>query len=176
MSGAGKTTLVSELHEFRDTLVLHIDDYIVERSKRYDTGHSEAMEYYALQWDVDGLVRQLFRPLHEGLRKLTLMKYDQEHDKVHKQMLDVSPCHVVVVEGIFLQRPEWRPYFDHVIYLDCPHSVRYERVLQRDTYIGDLEARLQKYRRRYWPGEDYYLKTVLPWEGADVIVTTNSDN
>lgn len=170
LSGAGKTTLVSHLSEEPTILVLHIDDYIVERAKRYETGQPESTEYYALQWDVSRLENELFRPLTEGVTELALPRYDHERDVIVEEVVDVSSAHTIVVEGIFLQRPEWRSYYDYVIYLDCPREVRYERALSRDTYIGDLTARLEKYKRRYWPGEDLYLQLVDPKRGADIVL------
>ncbi len=170
LSGAGKTTFMSELTRLPDLVILHIDDYIVERSKRYGTGHPEAMEYYEMQWDVAGLVSGLFQPLYEGESQLVLPKYAKEQDVITKQLVDVSKQSIVVIEGIFLQRPEWRAYFDYMMYLDCPREVRYERVLQRDTYIGDMEERLDKYRRRYWPGEEYYEKVTCPKRNANLII------
>ncbi|MCA0982030.1 kinase [Exiguobacterium aestuarii] len=170
LSGAGKTTFVSHLNGESDLLVLHIDDYIVERAKRYETGQSEPTEYYALQRDVSRLECELFRPLTEGVTKLILPRYDYERDVIVEEVIDVSSAHTVVVEGIFLQRSEWRPYYDYVIYLDCPRDVRYERVLNRDTYLGVPEERLAKYKRRYWPGEDLYLQLVDPKRGADIVL------
>lgn len=170
LSGAGKTTFVSHLSNEPSVHIFHIDDYIVERDKRYQTGQPESTEYYALQWDVSRLERQLFRPLHEGATKLTLPRYMYERDVITEEVVDVSSAHTVVVEGIFLQRPEWRSYFDYVIYLDCPREVRYERVLNRDTYLGDPAERLAKYKRRYWPGEDVYLQQIDPKRGADIVL------
>ncbi|WDH76458.1 hypothetical protein PTI97_02750 [Exiguobacterium marinum] len=92
-----------------------------------------------------------------------------ERDVIAEEKIDVSSAYTVVIEGIFLQRPEWRPYFDYVIYLDCPREVRYERVLNRDTYLGDPAKRLAKYKRRYWPGEDLYLQQIDPKRGADIV-------
>ncbi|WP_214785704.1 kinase [Exiguobacterium sp. s183] len=170
LSGAGKTTLVSRLSEEPTILVLHIDDYIVERDKRYETGQPESTEYYALQWDVSRLENELFRPLTEGVKELALPRYDHERDVIVEEVIDVSSAYTIVVEGIFLQRPEWRPYYDYVVYLDCPREVRYERVLNRDTYLGVPEERLAKYKRRYWPGEDLYLQLVDPKRGADIVL------
>lgn len=168
LSGAGKTTLVEQLHGIApNELILHIDDFIVERYRRYETGQPEAMEYYALQWDVELLVQTLFEPLSRGENRLTLPYYNRDRDEVVMRTIDVALDTLVLIEGIFLLRDEWRRYFDYIVYLDCPREVRYERVLNRDTYIGDLAARLDKYERRYWPGEAHYLKTVKPQDWAD---------
>lgn len=174
LSGAGKTTLVERLRGIApNELILHIDDFIVERYRRYETGQPEAMEYYALQWDVDLLVKVLFEPLSQGETRLTLPYYDRAEDTIVMRTLDVAPNALILIEGIFLLRDEWRRYFDYIVYLDCPRKVRYERVLHRDTYIGDLAERLDKYERRYWPGEAHYIKTVNPQAQADRIIRSS---
>ena len=161
LSGAGKTTLVERLRGISSNeLILHIDDFIVERHRRYETGQSESMEYYALQWDVKLLVNVLFEPLSRGETRLALPYYKRDTDEVVMRTIEIDKDTLILIEGIFLLRDEWRAYFDYIVYLDCPREVRYERVLNRDTYIGDLAARLDKYERRYWPGEAHYLKTV----------------
>lgn len=49
LGGAGKTTLVQQLkHDLNGIVTIHIDDHIVERKKRYHTGHDEWFEYYQL--------------------------------------------------------------------------------------------------------------------------------
>ncbi len=35
--------------------------------------------------------------------------------------------------------------------------------------LGDYQARLGKYKRRYWLAEDYYLNEEKPTENADYI-------
>jgi len=174
LSGAGKTTLVEQLRGTApNEVVLHIDDFIVERHRRYGTRQSEAMEYYELQWDVDLLVETLFKPLREGETTLTLPYYEQDRDEIVMRTIEVAVDALILIEGIFLLRDEWRAYFDYVVYLDCPQEVRYERVLHRDAYIGDLSERLAKYERRYWPGEAHYINTVNPQAQADQIVPSS---
>ena len=47
------------------------------------------------------------------------------------------------------------------------------RVLQRDTYIGEIKERLNKYSKRYWPAEKYYLEKQKPMERAHYILEFN---
>lgn len=50
LSGAGKTTLVNLLKSILDKpVIIHIDGHIVEKSKRYETGQEQWLEYYQLQ-------------------------------------------------------------------------------------------------------------------------------
>lgn len=177
LSGAGKTTLVQKLEqEFHKhgckVTIFHIDDHIVERKKRYDTGYEEWYEYYSLQWDVEWLRENLFERLHNNVGEITLPFYYKTSDTYSTNRIAIETDSIVLIEGIFLQRKEWRHYCDFVIYLDVTREKRYERVRNRDTYIGDEQEIVGKYNRRYWPGEDYYLKTENPLEQADMIWRT----
>ncbi|MEG0470857.1 MAG: kinase [Solibacillus sp.] len=167
LGGAGKTTLVNQLINIIDNVVIiHIDDHIVERGLRYNTGHDEWFEYYQLQWDTISLKESLFEKLHQNGKQLRLSFYNKEEDTSTIETINIPPNSIVVIDGIFLLREEWKAYYDYIIFLDCPKGVRYERVLQRDTYIGDLEERLRKYQNRYWKAEDYYIKKQNPMKLA----------
>lgn len=163
LSGAGKTTLAHQLKNSLDNVVIiHIDDHIVEREKRYNTGHDEWFEYYQLQWDTNYLKKHLYDKLHQNEKFLSLPFYNKEKDTFTQRTIKISPKSIVIFEGIFLLREEWKTYYDYVVFLDCPRKIRYERVLNRDTYLGNLEERLKKYQDRYWVAEEYYLKKQKP--------------
>ena len=171
LSGAGKTTLVQQLKGNLDNIVIiHIDDHIVERSKRYDTGQEQWFEYYQLQWDANYLKEHLFQKIQQNVSLLNLPFYHKEEDTHFNQIIHLSSNSIVLIEGIFLLRDEWKSFYDYVIFLDCPKEIRYERVLQRDTYIGDLDERLNKYKERYWVAEEYYLNKQKPLELAHCIL------
>ncbi|WP_339173796.1 kinase [Solibacillus sp. FSL R5-0691] len=170
LSGAGKTTLVKQLKGIlNNVVIIHIDDHIVEKSKRYGTGQEQWFEYYQLQWDTEYLKEQLFQKIQQNVQSLTLSFYQKEEDTHINKTINFSSNSIVIIEGIFLLRDEWRSFYDYIVYLDCPKEIRYERVLLRDTYIGDLVARLKKYKERYWVAEEYYLKKQQPFEQAHYI-------
>ena len=180
LGGAGKSTFVKSLeHELTTTnnkvVTFHLDDHIVERNKRYGTGHEEWVEYYTLQWDVDFLASDLFERLHTQCDTIILPFYNKVTDSISAQQFKVEPNSIILVEGIFLQRPEWKSFFDFVIFLDCPRKLRYKRVLKRDSYIGNQQEIFSKYKRRYWPAEKHYLDSVKPIRNADVVLTVAND-
>ena len=181
LSGAGKTTIVKSLEREISNrnckaVTIHIDDYIVERDKRYNTGFEEWYEYYYLQWNIESLTRHLFEGLLHNHHDLQLPFYDHSTDSLRMRALSIPASSIVLIEGIFLQRREWRGFYDYVIYLNCPREVRYERVLKRDSYIGDIQQRLNKYNKRYWPGEKHYLEVENPIEQADVVIDNLNTN
>lgn len=175
LSGAGKTTLVKKLeHELLNeskVIVIHIDDHIVERNKRYNTGHEEWREYYELQWDINLLRHHLFERLYQKAGNVKLPFYNHTSDSIMmKQVLVPTSC-ILLIEGIFLQRKEWKEFYDFIIFLECPREIRYERALNRDAYLGEYEARLRKYKKRYWPAEGHYFRAENPLENANIIFT-----
>ena len=170
LSGGGKTTLVNELKKTLDSIVIiHIDDHIVEKSKRYDTGQEQWFEYYQLQWDTEFLRERLFQKIHQNISSLYLPFYQKNEDTHINKTINLSTHDIVIIEGVFLLREEWKSFYDYIIFLDCPKEVRYKRVLQRDHYIGSLEERLKKYNTRYWVAEEYYIKTQNPFKLAHFI-------
>lgn len=177
LSGAGKTTITETITkeltcEGNKVVVIHIDDLIEERAKRYNTGYPEWYEYYFLQWDVQEIKEKLFEAVHKKLNHLHLKSYDKENDRCYMKSINIEQCKVLLIEGIFLHRKEWRDFFDYMVYLDCPKNVRSERVLQRDAYIGDMDERLNKYEIRYWAGEEYYLQEENPMQNADIVINS----
>ncbi|MCA1060496.1 AAA family ATPase [Rossellomorea aquimaris] len=171
LGGAGKTTFAKALKNKlkQKTTILHLDDYIVEKRRRYGTGEEEWYEYYALQWDIGTLQSSLFQKLHHTL-DVTLPFYDSFSDMIIKKDFIYDQNTIVLIEGVFLQRKEWRDFFDYVIFLDCTHEQRTERVIGRDLYLGDEKERVAKYERRYWKAEDHYLLHDDPIGRADHIV------
>lgn len=181
LGGAGKTTFVKKLKgelkdKGHDVITIHLDDHIVESNNRYKTGYEEWHEYYYLQWDIRLLQTELFQTLSNGKTLIELPLYDNTSDTISIKSVNISPTSIVIMEGVFIQRKEWRDYFNFVIFIDRTDSVRKERVLNRDQYIGNYHNRLSKYQRRYWIAEEKYIEMVDPKEKADVIYNSMNKN
>ncbi|MEO4053084.1 kinase [Solibacillus sp. CAU 1738] len=177
LGGAGKTTLVKEIeHELcrtHNVSIIHIDDHIVENSKRYNTDNEEWYEYYFLQWNVELIVEALFAKLRSNCTEILFPFYDKTNDKTFVKKIAIQTDSIIIIEGVFLQREEWNSFYDYVIFIDCPKVIRHERILKRDLYIGDSDAIVKKYKTRYWPAEDYYMKKVQPIKRANIVINTN---
>ncbi|MGG2937467.1 kinase [Bacillus pacificus] len=168
LSRSGKTTFVANLKENmkQESIpfhIFHIDDYIVERNKRYDTGFEEWYEYYYLQWDIEWLRQKFFRKLQNETR-LKLPFYNDEVDLCEMKKVQIPIVGVIIIEGVFLQRKEWRDFFHYMVYLDCPRETRFLRE------SPETQKNLSKFKNRYWKAEDYYLETELPKDRADVVI------
>lgn len=168
LSRAGKTTVVRGIkqgiiEEGKDVCVFHIDDHIVQRNKRYGTGFAQWYEYYNLQWDVAYLRHELFEKLRTA-PEINLGFYDSQQDGIVTKTVTVPGDSIAIVEGVFLQRKEWRQFFDVIVYLDCPRETRFQRE------SANTREQIGKFKERYWKAEEHYLETVDPLSNADMII------
>lgn len=176
LGGAGKSTIVNSLklqlqNENYPTYILHIDDFIHPKHIRYDNTKEEWYCYYNIQWRYDYLVEEILSPIKKGKTiNKTIELYNKENNKYLLQSLYIPYGSILILEGVFLQRKELKNYLDFVIYLDVPQDVRLNRVLIRDSYIGELEDIKNKYERRYFPAENKYLLEYSPIETADFVL------
>jgi uridine kinase len=167
LSRSGKTTFVNNLKQLLQeknvgVCIFHIDDYIVERKSRYNTAYEEWYEYYHLQWDVEWLKDNLFKQLKTA-KELNLLTYDNHSDTQNSQVVKLPDTCLIIIEGVFLQRKEWRSFYDYMIYLDCPRDKRFIR--ESDSTQNNIE----KFRNRYWKAEEYYLENEHPINQADLV-------
>ncbi|MCM3666191.1 kinase [Mesobacillus subterraneus] len=169
LSRSGKTSFVKRVASNLKDLgipfhVIHIDDHIVERAKRYNTGQEEWCEYYYFQWDVEWLKVHLFGKLLSA-DQIELPFYDDELDEQTSRVLHLTGKKVLIVEGVFLMREEWKNYFDFTVFLDCPRDVRFSRESAK------TQSNIEKFKKRYWKAEDFYLETVKPAENTDLVIS-----
>nr|WP_084158014.1 kinase [Bacillus manliponensis] len=168
LSRSGKTTCVKHLgkelekHEV-PYVIFHIDDYIVERNKRYHTGREEWFEYCYLQWDIDWLQDYFFRLLKIN-NEITLPFYKDETDTHETKCVTLPKTGIIIIEGVFLQREEWKSYFDFVLYLDCPKEKQFLRERK------ETQQNIKKFQERYWKAEEYYIQAVSPAKVANLVL------
>ncbi|KMP95758.1 MULTISPECIES: kinase [Bacillus cereus group] len=168
LSRSGKTTFVTNLKENmkQESIpfhIFHIDDHIVERNKRYHTGYEEWYEYYYLQWDIESLRQKFFQKLQTET-KLNLPFYNNVIDSCEMKKVQIPIVGVIVIEGVFLQRKEWRDFFHYMVYLDCPRETRFLRESE------ETQKNLSKFENRYWKAEDYYLESETPQKRANLLI------
>ncbi|MGG4167959.1 kinase [Rossellomorea vietnamensis] len=170
LSRSGKTTFVKQLsaelnEESLQYHIFHIDDFIVDRKRRYDTGLEEWQEYFQLQWDVTWLSKHFFQGLPD-MERVTLPYYDGATDTHETRTIQLPKEGLIIIEGVFLQRKEWKHFFDKVVYLDCPRETRFNRE------SNETKKNISKFKNRYWKAEDYYINQYNPREQADIVITT----
>lgn len=177
---AGKTTFADALVaplETRGAVVVRasIDDFQQPRARRYARGRYSAKGYYREGFDTDALIRLLLDPLASGASPALVRTraFDLANDvPVSARPVPVPARGIVLVDGVFLQRPELVDYWDLVIYLDVPEEEALHRALARAG--GDSESLRRLHESRYFGGHRIYRDEVDPVARADIVID-NSD-
>ena len=181
IDGSGKTMLSTELHRQLEAqglpvTIVHIDDFTQPRSRRA-ASNDPIEHYYNNTFDIDTLRNAVLAPL-VARRQLgsVLLRHESPHDPSqlveHSYSFSGGPS-VVIVEGVFVFRPELADYFDTKIFVDIPLSEMRQRAIERDVPRFGFGV-LKKYLTRYLPAQTRYLEVVRPFDIADIVIN-NTD-
>ena len=145
VTAAGKSTFAAELARLVTPSVLRVplDGFHRAVPERYARGEGPE-SYYRDTFDLPTLRRTI-----EATRADT----------------------TVLVDGVFLLRPELSDLWNLTIFLTVDREVALARALNRDaSRLGGLEEARARYEARYVPGETLYLEEVEPQRRADIVV------
>jgi uridine kinase len=169
VSAAGKTTFADALAQVVDAPVVRasFDDFHRPRRERYARGEGPE-SYYEDTFDGARFLAELLEPFAHGEPIRTAI-----FDHVRDRALDDPPRRppagaVLVVDGIWLHKPELRRGFDLTIWLAVDREVALERAIARDA--AWLANARERYAARYVPAESRYLREVDPEASADLVV------
>lgn len=178
IDAAGKTELADELTAplaARGIPVIRasLDGFHRPRTERYRRGEYSPEGYFEDAFDHATLRQALLLPLGPGGdRRYLQAVYDYRRDAP----LD-APAHeapedaVLLVDGVFLLRPELDPHWDLRLFVDVTFDVALQRALARDAALfGSPAAVRERYLRRYLPAQRRYLQECRPRERADIVI------
>ena len=136
---AGKTMLADALAAALPGAVhrVSVDDFPRPSEERHRRGELSPEGLYRDSTDLPRLVEGCLVPFRDGVA-------------------GTGPA-VLVVDGVFVLRPELRPFWHLSVYLRVPEEVRLARALVRDLALYDSAADVEhRYRARYLPGQALY--------------------
>ncbi len=144
------TTLLAEelVRSGISVQVVRLDDFHLMRNERHVEGLSEPVQFYEHIFDFERLRNEILKPIRdEGNLETTLICLDVLENTwtVERQYL-VNDGTVVLLEGVFLFRPDIAHFLDLIIYL----------------HVDDVSPTQRKYLEEY-PAE----------RNADVIIDNN---
>jgi uridine kinase len=175
---AGKTTLADAVARqmTRPTLRVSLDDWHHPRDVRLRRGPESPLGYYRDSFDEEALTARLLDPFRAGASTVQSACFDFRLDAPAAAQAEVrSPAAVLLLDGVFLLRPELRHHWDLSVYLHVPESVTLARAVVRDAeHRGGAEQVRRRYEQRYLPGQALYRDAASPLDEADVVID-NSD-
>jgi uridine kinase len=181
VDAAGKTTFGDELAALltaRGLSVIRasIDGFHNPAAIRYRQGSLSPDGYFHDSFNYSALVEALLQPLGPGgSRVFRRAVFDFRTDSIVAAPIErAEPNAILLLDGVFLLRPELRAYFDFSIFLRVDFSVTLGRAEQRDiALLGNVEEVRRRYLERYIPGQQIYLATAQPERFASIIIDNN---
>lgn len=165
--GAGKTVLAHELVLLNETIRAHrpvisisIDGFHYPRERRHAAGKGPESFYYD-SYDYASFHQCVVEPLRKSL-PITPAVWDVARDEpVTNDPIDVFPNALVLVDGIFLQRPELRDVWDASVWVDVPFTISVPRGNARFPGTHDSNPDSPA-NHRYVGGQRLYLAESEP--------------
>jgi uridine kinase len=124
VDGAGKTTFADELADYlasgsRQIIRASVDGFHNPRALRYRLGATSPKGFFLDSYNYAGLAANLLWPLSpHGSRRFRRAIFDHRSDRpvvAPEEYADADA--ILLFDGIFLHRPELRPYWDFSIFL-----------------------------------------------------------
>ncbi len=178
VDGAGKTHFADELGEVlrasgRSVIRASVDGFHNPRSIRYRLGRDSPEGFFHDSYDYEQLKAALLDPLSPGgSGHYRTAVFDHRSDRpVSAPNGAAAPGAILLLDGIFLHRPELRAYWDYSIFLEVAFAVSIPRGAQRGEASPDPRAASNQ---RYVRGQELYLRTCEPTRFATV--TINNDD
>jgi len=127
-----------------------------------------------MQFRYDYLKETILEPMKKKEKGFSKVKiYNKENDDYNIGIINLSPD-VVIIEGVFLQRPELKDYFDFMIYIDIDRETQLQRALLRGNNGKDEKEIRKKYAEKYNPAEDKYLLSCNPRGSANIVIEAHA--
>jgi uridine kinase len=175
VDGSGKTVFADELAAVLGTrqpmVRLSIDGFHKRRSERYRQGRDSPEGFWQDSYDYEAFDRCVVSPLRAGAGPYLTASHDVDTD----ELLDgperwLEERSVILIDGIFLHRPELRDVWDFSIFLQADFTTSVSRMATRDGSDPDPDA---PSNRRYVEGQRIYLGENEPQALASMTVDNN---
>lgn len=154
-----------------------IDSFHQPKAVGRQRGATSPVGFYLDSHDLNGLRDRLLRPFRRGADNtvVTAVFDEPTNTPINDEPRAVTGDDMLIFDGIFVQRPELREYWDLTDFLDAAQRVDLQRL---ELVLGNLATApidvvghvLEWVERidRYSSGTRYYLDTVDPAKRADV--------
>lgn len=179
VDGAGKTTLADALApvvsaQGRRTIRASVDDFHNPQAVRYARGRHSPDGFYLDSYNYDGFRKLLLDPLSPGgSGRYVAKNFNHTADAaVDSDVQQASPTAALIVDGIFLHRPELKSSWDLSIFLKVDFDVSVPRSAQRGPEFGSPDPGAST-NQRYVGGQKRYFRECMPEQQADIVIGYN---
>lgn len=170
---AGKTTLGARLAALvqRPVVLASVDGWHHPRRLRVQRGDLSPEGYYRDSFDYPALSEGLLVPFARGAAEVLTAGFDHRQDVPVEVRRAVEPDAALLLDGVFLLRPELRARWHLTVYLHVSEETILSRAVERDReQFASQEALVTRYEQRYLPGQRLYRQEAAPMAAADIVL------
>jgi uridine kinase len=174
IDGCGKGYVAAQLESYLAlhgvaSAVLNVDGWLNLPEKRFSP-HTPAQHFYENAIRFAEFFAQLVIPLRNERSVHLLADFAEETASSYRQhTYDFRDVDVVLVEGIFLFKSQYRDLFDLTIWIDCSFQTALARAIERAQEGLSPAETIAAYETIYFPAQRIHLAQDQPRENADLI-------
>ena len=157
--GSGKSTLASQLAKYFDGDVIHMDDFFLQPHQRNEERYKTPGENV----DHERMMEEVFSRL-EKKEEFTYYPFDCGVMDISKEGIEIKNDKLIIVEGSYSLREEFRKYYDLTIFLTIPFDAQVKRLKERNP------DKINKFIAEWIPLEEEYFKYYKVEEYADIVI------
>ena len=175
IDGSGKTTLAKQVaRELSESglrvALIHADAWLSPPEIRWNY-ENPAGNFYQQGLRLLELFEQLVLPLKRrgSIRLRTELTRQPENDHF-PHTYDFRNVEVILLEGIFIFKQEFRPHFDLAVWLDTSFERALKRALRRNQEGLSEPGIRHDYHTIYFPAQRLHLSLDNPRATADLVI------
>lgn len=172
---SGKSTLSKKLFNFLlenniNTYLLSGDDFLFNRETRY-ANKNQIQGYYNESFNYEKLFNEIISPAINSDSFSEVISYlDWQSNKMISKEFTFKSPFVLILEGVFIFKEQYREYFDYKVWLDISFQDSLKLAFQRTRdleYYGDKNYIIKRYTERFYPAQLYHILNDNPDEICD---------
>jgi len=182
IDGSWKTYFSKEIKrlledKWKKVILVSVDDFHNPKNIRYEKWRNSPEWFYKNSYNYYLFKKYLLDSFLEWKWSYITKLFDLDNNSfIEKNFIKIEWNEVLIVEGIFLFRPELIDYWDLKIFLDVKFEEIINRTISREKDIKHLWAKkeiIEKYNIRYIPWQKLYFKEVDVKNISDIVIDNN---
>jgi uridine kinase len=154
--------------------ILNVDGWLNLPARRFNQ-NDPAENFYKNAIRFDQFFTQLVIPLRD--RRSVHLEADfteETASQYRKHTYDFKDVSVILIEGIFLFKRQYRTHFDLAIWIECSFPTALARAINRAQEGLSAAQTIAAYETIYFPAQRIHLTHDHPRENADAIFENDS--
>jgi len=152
---------------------LSADDWAAAPDKRFDPNRP-AEHFYEHGFRFEEMFRDFILPLRsQRSRRLEALRSNESQSALHPHVFEFHDVDIILLEGIFLFKHEYREHFDLTIWVDCSFETAMERAVQRAQEGLPPEETSRAYETIFFPAQRLHFQRDGPRAVAHFIINND---